>query len=894
MCVSVRWLFLVAILLIHESKCASLRTKSLQTREERETVFVMRQVNWRLRMRKLFRNLWSGREPVTTTEEPVLVVDKAEPTPSVDPCALTSAIPRKTKGTNVPLLLPARDMVQCVYSITMNRGQALYTLHNLFYGVTETYSFTDIVTDSRQSVERNNCGYQIHPVHSDIATQIKVRLAQFMEEMAEDGDDIEPFMREQMTAWSFHEMLMTKFNDLNDAHTYYQSPFTMFRMYVPVNFGSRMSEDGTVQTVYVRCSSDQRTPLGELAQAHRAIYGELPVPDEHCGKTVRYINHRPALEFLSTQVSSRGPLTGRYQQLAQRLNANIFNSEVIMIPLSRQTLPQRTWWTLDFEDGSRADFNLVAVFTGDHSLRNAESLGRYMHSNTAFRAFVDEGDTFEKQVANIASSDGGMSAHLVEDMEQPVFDFEFATEADPRDWAKRASRGLGIQAKSPSIGGFTRSGILLHRVVDGVMVVQVASLSPTPRWVGDKDYMLLPSFVDVQKTAMENGVTRLLLDVSGNPGGLVASAHALLWYTMIDKTKICAPVRKRLTINWVRWIESFGDGFEHLVDTHMSESEVLANRETIFTELVRLISLVYDGMGFSQEQLGYVDRADAIGRILAANKTFEAISTGAEKAAAIVQYIRNREFLPNEFLIKDTLLPSQWFCPFDPNELTNTSPVPELKEWGTRAALYTKPAFFAECNSVIEKMPSIAPDYDHKHWTEIAFLSDGTCGSACALLTQALQTNGEAVAFTYGGLANEPLDVASFAGGNVEDYDSFWPSVAFGAMAGRLASSGKTVWDKADKEYWVSYPIPFPTKAKASFNWNMMFVEAMGEEALPRQFYLIPGRKHFNVWGRDEDAVMGLYREIASIEAWGSIPGQFAATHGQCPLEREPFVNRRH
>jgi hypothetical protein len=251
------------------------------------------------------------------------------------------------------------------------------------------------------------------------------------------------------------------------------------------------------------------------------------------------------------------------------------------------------------------------------------------------------------------------------------------------------------------------------------------------------------------------------------------------------------------------------------------------------------------------------------------------------------------------------MAPAVGFTPFDPYELTQVdtrkrafSPLlsnykrPELKNWG-RPANYSQPGEYSFCYDVMQAMPAVARGYESGYWTQIAFVTDGTCGSACALFTQGIQTNGDAVAFTYGGVANTALDVASFAGGNVEEYDNFWPSLAFAARLGRMASMGRDAYSVAHERSWVSAPIAFPTKATARFNWNMMFVEAMGDNALPRQFYLMPARKHINAWANDDASREAVYREIVGIANWARIPAQFAATHGQCPLEATPFSVRQ-
>jgi hypothetical protein len=375
---------------------------------------------------------------------------------------------------------------------------------------------------------------------------------------------------------------------------------------------------------------------------------------------------------------------------------------------------------------------------------------------------------------------------------------------------------------------------------------------------------------------------------------------------MADESKICAPIRKRITPNWEAWLESFGSGIEVLVDKYLgSQGEALADKlDSIFAEIVNVVTVLYDGFGFTSDQLGRVSKAVAIERVNTKQRQIRSIPSKATKAAAIASYIRMRQFVPIEAArLRDSILPAGWSNPFDPREVLNRSVdgrfIPfnprlsnykqaDNKEWGGRGAKYSKAGHYEFCMRTLREMPDKAIGYVKGYWTDISFVSDGTCGSACALFTQGIQTNGDAVAFTYGGIANKALDVASFAGGNVEDYEDFWPKLAFTARVAKLASGGQAPWIKAHEKTWVSSPIAFPTKASANFNWNMMFVEAMGPDALPRQFYLIPGRRHFNLWGSDKVTKTELYRQITVIENWKQVQGQFAVTHGQCPLEQVP------
>jgi hypothetical protein len=343
------------------------------------------------------------------------------------------------------------------------------------------------------------------------------------------------------------------------------------------------------------------------------------------------------------------------------------------------------------------------------------------------------------------------------------------------------------------------------------------------------------------------------------------------------------------------------------------ESESVSDDiDSIFDQIESLVILMHDGLGIEALLKGLPGKTSTLQALQRKKDELEAITDKVARGDAIVSYLRSRDCLANPVgqpanivarinELKEYLLPQLWMQPFRNGADKEYSwPLrsiiglrnylrPETKVWGGRPGTYSQRARFSECQNLFEDMPDQASGYIKNYWTQVAFVSDGTCGSACALFTQGIQTNGDAVGFTYGGVANQALDVAAFAGGNVEGYKDFWSRATFQAKAAKLASRGKAPWIVQHEKSWVSSPMPFPTRAGASFNRNMMFVEAMGEDALPRQFYLIPARRHFNIWGSDEMTKTELYGQITAIGDWGAIEGQFAATHGQCPLEARPF-----
>jgi len=180
-----------------------------------------------------------------------------------------------------------------------------------------------------------------------------------------------------------------------------------------------------------------------------------------------------------------------------------------------------------------------------------------------------------------------------------------------------------------------------------------------------------------------------------------------------------------------------------------------------------------------------------------------------------------------------------------------------------------------------------------KHqWKEIAVVTNGLCGSACALVQSRLQFAEGATIFTYGGAPGHPaMDSAAFAGGNVEEYDHFWPTVMYGAIVGDILHGpwtgiGQRLRQKgaAKRHYAQTLLLPLPTKAMARFNFNMMFVKEMGPEALPREWYVMPGHKHYWYWiptsltdEKTWEPLQDMYIQI-SKESWAELRAADATT----------------
>jgi len=432
------------------------------------------------------------------------------------------------------------------------------------------------------------------------------------------------------------------------------------------------------------------------------------------------------------------------------------------------------------------------------------------------------------------------------------------------------------------------------------MVVRIPSFVPASSSTDSYWIYMTNDFITMQNAAKAAGVTRILMDVTDNGGGYVISAYSVMWMFMKDTTKVCSPIRRRITSNWDNWMDSFGAGLDGMVDAYLvPQGDGLASKlDSIFVEISDIVTFMYDAMGNSVSIFGNVSKATALSRVATRKSQISAMSTLALKADAIRSYIKSAGWFPIEGSgNKDSLFPSSYSEPFNPSEIVKPqsggqyfSPAmsnyqnTELKDWGNDAR-YSLPGEFSFCSYTVNTaMPIVAAGWDKSYWTQVGLVTDGTCGSACALFSQ-IQLQGDAVAFSYGGIKDEPVDVASFAGGNVEEYDSWWGSVALALKTAKLATGGLAPYFNTTRvDSWKYVPVPFPSKASGRFNNGMMMSIPMGVDSMPRQFYQVPARKAFNIWTSSDAGRMDVYNSIIGISDWRLVDSQFSA-YGQCPKD---------
>ncbi|KAF4694286.1 hypothetical protein FOZ60_008439, partial [Perkinsus olseni] len=351
------------------------------------------------------------------------------------------------------------------------------------------------------------------------------------------------------------------------------------------------------------------------------------------------------------------------------------------------------------------------------------------------------------------------------------------------------------------------------------------------------------------------------------------------WYVVPNADDICFDNVRHMTTNWQSWVSSFGVDYNKSIDKFFNENPRLVGDPAFIHERFEQLYLLlnYADQLFSDSettQESPVEREE-VPRVKKIERAILSQRSAAERGTLFNIFLKERHFLNASTFHGSLLAPPHGWYLFNNSELIDRAtrrpfnpPLAQFTDlqtlpWGTPSN-YSARAVIGYCYDLLEKtMPSIAkPTYDAKYWTEVAFVTDGSCGSACSSFTQTLQLSGAATAFTFGGLADQPMDVAAFGGGDVLEYDFTSSGLNIASHLGYWATFGESQWSKMHANSWVNKPIPFPNSARVSYTWNIDLPLQLGPEALPRQLYIVPPHKHLNMWARDLEERAAIHKEI--------------------------------
>lgn len=462
------------------------------------------------------------------------------------------------------------------------------------------------------------------------------------------------------------------------------------------------------------------------------------------------------------------------------------------------------------------------------------------------------------------------------------------------------------------------------------MILKLTSMGEKFQDLGEA----LKAWQEAVKDAKNHNVRRIIFDIISNGGGLIALSDILQGLVLkdFDAATLCNWYNKYVSEYWRQWILSFGQGLDASVEMHIRKLEELAAQHPIDVvrwygrwELKDLVVILET----SNEVLG---RAFGCSSILASEQCTQVLVDTQEivqlqEAVEVAEskeellnlmrtMLRGKSFIPKVLFgetssgaIEGTVTNvSGWFPflgteildpitqgPFEPpmSGLTNV----DSQEWGGTNSNYSKRGLFETCpyfTGSMEMMKALKEQglipgdldlailRDHP-FEDIAIVTDGLAGSAASAFPSRLMMSGKVTLFSYGG-RNEAMDTSSFAGGNVLEYDRWWPRVAFAAELGMWLLPD-TPWERMSRQVHRHgphgpdaeerggspvYPRPMPTTAAARFNFNIMYVKELsaeddGQSLLPRQFYRLPAHKHYDRWPRGLEATCTNTKELYSL-----------------------------
>ena len=761
----------------------------------------------------------------------------------------------------------------CLESTTITHSQALWTLHNLLYGVSEGYSYTKLAVNSTMSDFDNNCHFPIYNVSIDIETELKSQIGQYTIRL--DGmstmEEQMVFLRTTRPAYAFHTDLVRTFNSLRDAHTTYTSPYSMITLFYPFGLDSHIAPSGE-QIITVRFNDTDS--LQTIASVFKTVYNES-LPTYLHGGRIEYINNMDPITFLIDQVSNAKSFDHMYHGLNQRVNQFFFVDDTISISVGSQVWPD--FDTLDLvvvdpttQVPTQVSLPLVARVVGDDSWspKSGQSFNDMINQNSEFTKFLEYDQETNPELSSLwrltaATSERKHAKH--ESLNRRLMD-NFSSVVVPED------------SPDMAIFEFIESRKLEH--ASRANVPQSPSPPLTAQFSNDTVIVRIPSFfvpkneisgtyfeemIRVQSLAKSAGISRILIDVSRNSGGYIPASNALSWFFVQDVEDICQPVAKRMTWNWQSWLQSFGlngalrllrdleleGGFESLGKQYNEVLFKIENFINFYETVLKTKSNIHDNFARLKQEITLADSDYARGYL-------------------IVDFLTSTQ---------DGDLGLYPFWTGEVGRWDGTDDEPRTRiftdlttvKWGREFSQITQKRPFRSCIEIVGKMENeFAHLYDRNYWTNVAIVSDGGCGSACSQFVTGMQLGGVAKIFTYGGIAGMNMDASSFTGGSVNKYESHWRKVSVSERFGDLITLGKSEWSRLHAETWVHSPMPFPHRAKASFNWNMIFFTKLGTESLPREYYEIPSDKHLALWAHDDDGMQRIYRTIINLD-WDMI-----------------------
>eukprot|EP00930_Biecheleria_cincta_P072986 TRINITY_DN6032_c1_g1_i1.p1 TRINITY_DN6032_c1_g1~~TRINITY_DN6032_c1_g1_i1.p1 ORF type:complete len:923 (-),score=142.37 TRINITY_DN6032_c1_g1_i1:265-3033(-) len=777
-----------------------------------------------------------------------------------------------------PKFLNLDDVKKCLDETTMTAEVLYHTVAHVEHGVLDLYSFDSIAAASRESEQSisNGCNFAVHDVHVDLRKELDELKVRALKELGLQGEQFEELLQAEnrgrlLHAYPIHSTIADIFRRLYDAHTIYVPPwvpnFIAWYMY-------HFQDAGQV-------SGQTRIRLkvtGDGAKPEVQILDNQGVPGDYVEEVKDGDKAYAPFDWIKQDAARH---VGLYKSLGARVNSRLNEWGIGVFGLSHSPLPESG--SLSFKvrdrDTGKIQIKSVGVHLQQKSPTTLQSLNMSINRNARWdlvkgwlqvhvhsdaRERQQRMQTLKALALQLAETPQEQANCNVLPWQQPVIDqgVDQPDRLEPLVTERRLQNSGEpelIATYPDQLTGHAPEIFVYYLQKHSTAVLRVTSFMPPAKDAQDP-LAYIAAIVLMYKKAVDTGAGRLILDLTDNGGGMVEAANMLIQLIaprLNTRDKLCNPYAARLESFWRDWLDSFGGKWDEIARAASNKSP-----EDLVEKLSQLVNLVHLARGL-HTKLPLDEQ-----KLLKLAQDVNNAAEGAEKKQLIIDHLISRDILLNSMLLgKDA--DSGWF-PFtgDVRDMEGNPFQPQTKpyftsvkhKWGPRTSNYSDKFQFA-CelgfSSLIDALlwfkGSSLTGAKHQ-WKELAVLTNGLCGSACSMTATKLQMAEGATVFTFGGVPGEQMDVSAFAGGNVEQYKEFWPTVLHAALIGDILHGPETRMHQRLQEsvkagdFASTLLLPLPTPAIMTFNFNMIFEPTLGDKALPREFYLMPAHKNYDRW----------------------------------------------
>eukprot|EP00056_Hartaetosiga_gracilis_P021838 m.26732 g.26732 ORF g.26732 m.26732 type:complete len:1150 (-) comp9293_c0_seq1:259-3708(-) len=830
---------------------------------------------------------------------------------------------------------PSRQQVrQCLNSIVIDGLTMRSTLRTLEQGVSAFYSFANIAADSEASdaslhPELQECGFFVHPSKVHIGEEMTRMITELDNNADADNDgtttEIE-LANYREPARMFHRQLAEKFGELQDSHTLYTPPFWGFAV---IGLSFRIIKDATAKelTVYLPTGNEDNSEYVVHTVGGKDVIEWLREQAEftvsgYRGQGVRFNQFisslhqggfsgvQAAQDFLApeldvglaisvqdsngTQFEGNIPVNIQLQgSMATWIGPVIqefYNGKFTDSSATTEAIPEEQPATLEPSRRRRQDANQdvseeEALIIEKHKKRlknknkKQDDLSHIEKNKLLVEQFLEEKSGEEEaSYVNISVPSKPVEKEMLEELQrlrradpsESIDDVTFVSESGIEGYA------FCLHAKhiEPS---------------KSAIIFKLTTFAPN-----SGDLVLISADFNQLLTrclnyAEANNVDRLLLDMSANGGGYIdLMYHALSLFKGAFTVKdLCDPTLFRVGDVLRRFIEDVGRGINGIITMESSHS---------FTTTQQVLETFHTGIGeFHKATLPLfgVSLLDAV----EVNNALDVLRKETNVASAVTfvyTFLRDRLFLQEDirelFVGRDSGVPHVLLR-------DGKTILENLKDlnWGGISAQYSKLNRELGCLPVgFDFASSLALHQRiHRQFPDIAILTDGTCGSACSLFSTNLLFSPNITVFSFGGVPTTGddigMDLSSFGGANVYEWDQIWRNIAIAREAVAFADlfTKENIDTKAED---ITFNLPTP--ATTRFAFHMILNRHLGDNALPREWYNIPAHKQFGIWEGVADysantaGFIRLYASVLDEGSWDAVREQPQFYDAKCTISR--------